>query len=496
MYICIISLTCFAATGVSAAPTMNEILESAAKATLENARANGTGLEFTSSQSVTYTTDYYSPVSTEGNAIVSTMSNMRAQAELYYSYNDGYGSKTQSCTTGIFADSQYGLKSLVTSLKQKSKEVSCISTGTSFAVSARLKAGEYWCVDSAGDSKGISKILKKGATTCSSGAKIPSKPVTKTSAVVATIYPSVSGFDYKYVVSGYSSAPYDSSIIIKSGVSFLQATKYIDEGIGGKTKGLYVGRYIEIPAGSYLDMYASLSIDVEKFISSILSPSVSSIALLRTNTDRSSVYQLTIPYRSLGSEGYYSNGTGSVKVLVTIKNGLITTISANSVVSSADQSKVVYSLKSKFVPNTLNAQLQGKTISCLNYFVENEYCSAQAMQTSLQDAQKKGLSAAVQSTLSNMRAQAELYYVNNNDAYGASARSCGEGMFASTAVGGLSELVKSAKERSPNYLYCASNGQQWAVSAELPTGGYFCVDSVGAAKNTNVKAEYADMSCK
>lgn len=495
MYICIISLTCFAATDVSAAPTVNEILESAAKATLENARVNGTGLELTSSQSVTYVTDYYSPVSAEGNAIVSTMSNMRAQAELYYSYNDGYGSKTQSCSTGIFADSQYGLKSLVTSLKQKSKEVSCISKGTSFAVSARLKAGEYWCVDSAGDSKGISKILKKGTATCSSGSKIPAKPVTKTSGVISTVYPTATGFDYKYSLTGNMSSQFDMSIVVKSGMTYLQATKAIDEEVAYKNRGLYVGRYIEIPSGSYIDQYASLKVDVQKFIARILNPSISSVSLLRTNVDTSSVYQINVPYEYLGNTGYYSSTNGTAQILVTVKNGLITSITSNSLISSANQTKVVYSLKSKFVPNNLNALLQGKTVSCLNYFDEDEYCATIDMGNYKEISTEKGTAAAIQSYLSNMRAQAELYYSNFGN-YGSNARTCSEGIFGSKEVGGLSELVASTKKYSPTFTYCAANGLEWVVSAALPTGGYFCVDSTGNAKSMKVKSEYADMSCK
>ncbi|MES2623362.1 MAG: prepilin-type N-terminal cleavage/methylation domain-containing protein [Patescibacteria group bacterium] len=108
---------------------------------------------------------------------------------------------------------------------------------------------------------------------------------------------------------------------------------------------------------------------------------------------------------------------------------------------------------------------------------------------SLSSARTKGEDAAIQSTLSNMRAQAELYYANNSDysTYTA-ATACSGGMFASTGTGGLKTLVDAAKVRSTT-VTCAAASTTWAVSALLKSGAagatVYCVDSSGASKATS-----------
>ena len=106
---------------------------------------------------------------------------------------------------------------------------------------------------------------------------------------------------------------------------------------------------------------------------------------------------------------------------------------------------------------------------------------------SLSSARTKGEDTAIQANLSNMRAQAELYYSNNND-YGitvAASTNCNTGIFASTGTGGLSALVAAAKARSSTVTCAATASSSWAVSAALKTSGTYCVDSTGAAKATS-----------
>lgn len=108
---------------------------------------------------------------------------------------------------------------------------------------------------------------------------------------------------------------------------------------------------------------------------------------------------------------------------------------------------------------------------------------------SLSSARTKGEDAAIQSTLSNMRAQTELYYSNTND-YGATAADCTSGIFVSTAVGGLKSLVDSAKLRTT--VVCkATASSSWAVSALLKspigTNTTYCVDSTGGSKATTTQ---------
>ncbi len=119
---------------------------------------------------------------------------------------------------------------------------------------------------------------------------------------------------------------------------------------------------------------------------------------------------------------------------------------------------------------------------------------------SLTTARSKGTDAAVQSTLSNMRAQAELYY-STNSSYGTSTTVTTTGTYAQCGVsgtvfsasstsGGLYSLLNDAATKTGGTLgsskvVCASSptGSQsaWAVLAST-TSGSVCVDSTGASK--------------
>ncbi len=105
---------------------------------------------------------------------------------------------------------------------------------------------------------------------------------------------------------------------------------------------------------------------------------------------------------------------------------------------------------------------------------------------SLTSARTKGSDSALQATLSNMRAQAELYYGTNNTYSTATACTGGNagGIFESaTSSGSLRNLITDAiakEASSTGSVSCQANGTAWAVSAPLSTGA-FCVDSAGNA---------------
>ncbi len=117
---------------------------------------------------------------------------------------------------------------------------------------------------------------------------------------------------------------------------------------------------------------------------------------------------------------------------------------------------------------------------------------------SLSSARQKGEDAAIQTTLSNMRAQAELYY-SSFGTYGpalteAVCPTAGvTGNLASTifspttSQGGLWALVSGLNTRATNANTICSvetNGTAWAAAAVLKgdTTKAYCVDSTGAAK--------------
>ena len=108
---------------------------------------------------------------------------------------------------------------------------------------------------------------------------------------------------------------------------------------------------------------------------------------------------------------------------------------------------------------------------------------------SLTSARSKGTDAAIQSAMSNMRAQAELLYANANS-YGpdlaiTTCPTSGHSIFATTTTGGLKNLVADveAKNGTAANTFCVSedNPAAWAVIAST-TSGSWCVDSTGASK--------------
>lgn len=112
---------------------------------------------------------------------------------------------------------------------------------------------------------------------------------------------------------------------------------------------------------------------------------------------------------------------------------------------------------------------------------------------SLSSARTKGEDAAIQSTLSNMRAQAELYYSNTNS-YGPALTSAAcpiisanpGNLFSTTTTGGLWTLTDGLNTRAINAnTRCAVSATGWAAAAVLKsnTGTAYCVDSTGTAKS-------------
>jgi prepilin-type N-terminal cleavage/methylation domain-containing protein len=111
---------------------------------------------------------------------------------------------------------------------------------------------------------------------------------------------------------------------------------------------------------------------------------------------------------------------------------------------------------------------------------------------SLTTARSKGQDAAIQSQLSNMRAQAELYYSNHDNKYftdDTTGLLCiTEGtMFMDSGNGGLKSLVKGINDAySGASMVCKVKTDAWAVSAKLSNGNTWCVDSTGKSASSTV----------
>jgi prepilin-type N-terminal cleavage/methylation domain-containing protein len=101
---------------------------------------------------------------------------------------------------------------------------------------------------------------------------------------------------------------------------------------------------------------------------------------------------------------------------------------------------------------------------------------------SLNTARSKGSDAAVKANISNMRAEAELYY-----------DSLGEGSYTSFCTS--DEAWKKASSSIGN-AQCASTATTSAMSGKLSTGGkWFCVDTAGSATTTDA-GTVTDGVCK
>lgn len=93
----------------------------------------------------------------KSSKVVSELSSLRAQMELYASDHEGnYGTATL-CSGGAFADgTPNGAKTLITGIDKDTggtgANVYCNSNGVSWAVAALTPASGVWCVDSGGRS--------------------------------------------------------------------------------------------------------------------------------------------------------------------------------------------------------------------------------------------------------------------------------------------------------------------------------------------------------
>ena len=512
--------------------TNEQLLIDAAKATIEKARVDGTGLFFNSNVEFKITKDSYSPKTTDEQYITSALSNMRAQAELYYANNNNYGKTTQSCSAGIFSSKDQGLLKLLIDTFKKTSVVNCSSNSTSWAVSAKISDGKYWCVDNSGYSKSLGAILKKGLTSCNKGVK--SKVTTDTNNISTSfsIFPK-SGKIYDLLYKTDLIIPkdkYNSNVISKDDVSYELITKnsLSTAGINDQAS---IGKYLIIPNNaSILSQYESLNgTKIDKIINSILGLDFK-VKLIKTNAD-GGVYEVTVSYIDFShkiapiysklnffmSSFYHDiyNLSKTFKINVVVKNGLINSIyGSNNVKSDDSKINATIDVTANVRQSPTISVSNLNTITCEQLFGKKDgenVCTPNYINNSteiliqdpaiLEEQSKKGKDAALQSYLSSMRAQAELYYANNNN-YGITTSSCLYGIFSSTATGGLGNIVSTALGKTGDMVCNAttpdsnSKATAWLVSAKLNTGPWYCVDSTGVATTIKSQKTAYDTKCQ
>jgi prepilin-type N-terminal cleavage/methylation domain-containing protein len=126
---------------------------------------------------------------------------------------------------------------------------------------------------------------------------------------------------------------------------------------------------------------------------------------------------------------------------------------------------------------------------------------ASVVLASLNTARAKGANAAIKSSLSNIRAQAEMVYDSSTD--GVYTEICSDQTIimqlngAAKALGGTVAVENSGAIAS-NTVVCNDSTGAWAAGSPLKTAGYFCVDSVGRAIEVTTSPITAnnDYSCQ
>jgi prepilin-type N-terminal cleavage/methylation domain-containing protein len=110
---------------------------------------------------------------------------------------------------------------------------------------------------------------------------------------------------------------------------------------------------------------------------------------------------------------------------------------------------------------------------------------------SLNTARSKGNDAAIQSDITGIRTQAQLYYGSNGNVYGtnvADESDCAavDNLFSDATVAKQVAAADTANGTGSVTCNVAAGGTAYAVSAQLvatPTN-YYCVDSTGAGTTT------------
>ncbi len=138
---------------------------------------------------------------------------------------------------------------------------------------------------------------------------------------------------------------------------------------------------------------------------------------------------------------------------------------------------------------------------------------ASVVLAALNSARAKGADAAIRANLANMRAQAELYFDDNNSLYGpivGATTVCAVPVLAATAttpnpcLGVMSNPtflngLRAVSAASGNIAYAniSASGVNWAAFAQLRTvsTSWACVDSTGSAKTLTSAMTVTAVAC-
>jgi prepilin-type N-terminal cleavage/methylation domain-containing protein len=100
--------------------------------------------------------------------VMAQLTEARVAAEVYSGNTGGYGTTGSSCLAGMFADVTSGMSSYTNWLGNYPANTTgdCQSSGTAYAIDAKLNGGTYWCVDSTGATKAEASTLAATSYKC------------------------------------------------------------------------------------------------------------------------------------------------------------------------------------------------------------------------------------------------------------------------------------------------------------------------------------------
>jgi len=110
---------------------------------------------------------------------------------------------------------------------------------------------------------------------------------------------------------------------------------------------------------------------------------------------------------------------------------------------------------------------------------------------SLNSAREKGTDAAIKANLANARAQAEIFFDENDNVYTGvcdiGAGTINAAIQAASTAAGTGTVVIDGTAQVVTTANCFATSTDWAASVKLKDGAlYQCVDSTGASKETTL----------
>ena len=121
--------------------------------------------------------------------------------------------------------------------------------------------------------------------------------------------------------------------------------------------------------------------------------------------------------------------------------------------------------------------------------------AAAIVAAALNDARNSGRDTGIKANLANIRQHAESDHLGT----GHYNSVCGNGSTDQNPM--IAELIRVAELESPGTAVCASEAlaetQGWAISLELASSGYWCVDATGFSGEIPGPLDHAnDVSCQ